>query len=85
MADPNPSRDAGSGGVLPFEATLGRLETIVEQLEAGDLPLEEALRVFEEGVSLSRRCAEELEAADRRVEELVGSEVRPFEPAEDDA
>jgi exodeoxyribonuclease VII small subunit len=56
---------------LPFERALERLEAIVARLEQGDLALEEALAVFEEGVALSRRCAAQLDAAERRVEVLV--------------
>ena len=68
-----------------FEGALERLEAIVARLEAGELPLEQALAAFEEGVALSRRCAGELEAAERRIEQLVGdSEARaPFEPEDD--
>ena len=42
---------------IKFEDALGRLEQIVDQLEAGELPLETSLKVFEEGVALARRCA----------------------------
>ena len=54
---------------------------MVERLESGDLPLEEALAAFEEGVRLSRRCSEQLEAAERRIEVLVKEDgsVRPFD------
>ena len=62
-----------------FESALERLEAIVERLEAGELPLEQALAAFEEGVALSRRCTAELEAAERRIELLVG--VGPDGPA----
>ena len=68
---------------LPFEASLKKLEKIVDRLEAGEIELEEALAAFEEGVRLARRCSEQLERAERRVEILVqeGREVvaRPFE------
>ena len=68
---------------LPFEASLERLEQIVDRLEAGDVELEAALAAFEEGVRLARRCAAQLEQAERRVEILVqeGREIvaRPFE------
>ncbi len=75
---------------LPFEASLERLEKIVDRLESGGVELEEALAAFEEGVRLARRCAEQLDRAERRVEILVqeGRELvaRPFEaPEEDDA
>ena len=46
---------------IKFEDALQRLEQIVDQLEGGDLPLEESLKVFEEGVALARRCAKYLE------------------------
>ena len=72
-----------------FESALERLEAIVDRLEAGELPLEQALAAFEEGVSLSRRCAGELEAAERRIELLVGGEsgtlTEPFEPEDEGA
>jgi exodeoxyribonuclease VII small subunit len=54
-----------------FDKVLGRLRGVVERLEGGELGLEEALRVFEEGVRLSRRGAEILDAAERRVEVLL--------------
>jgi len=67
-----------------FESALERLEAIVDRLESGELPLEQALAAFEEGVTLSRRCTGELEAAERRIELLVGGETgaatEPFEP-----
>ena len=54
-----------------FEASLKELERIVKQLEDGDLPLEESLRLFEEGVKLSRECRERLSNAERRIEVLM--------------
>ncbi|MDP2317677.1 MAG: exodeoxyribonuclease VII small subunit [Pseudomonadota bacterium] len=50
-----------------FEAALGELEARVAKLERGDLALEEALRLFEEGVGLVRECHERLDAADARI------------------
>ena len=69
---------------IKFEDALGRLEQIVDQLEAGDLPLESSLKVFEEGVALARRCAKYLEEAEKRIELLTKDEagllkVEPFE------
>jgi exodeoxyribonuclease VII small subunit len=68
-----------------FEASLRRLEEIVAALEEGDRPLEESLRLFEEGVALTRLCASRLDEAERRVEILGrgaegSSELAPFEP-----
>ncbi len=54
-----------------FEAAMARLEVLVERLEAGELALEDALALFEEGVSLTRECGQRLDRAERRVEELV--------------
>jgi exodeoxyribonuclease VII small subunit len=74
---------AASSENLPFEASLEKLEKIVDRLEAGEIELEEALAAFEEGVRLARSCSEQLERAERRVEILVqeGRELvaRPFE------
>jgi len=70
-----------------FEEALARLETIVKSLEDGDLPLEESLRLFEEGVSLTRLCAAKLEEAQRRIDVLTRGEqgeaqLQPFEATE---
>ena len=54
-----------------FEASLAALEKIVGDLERGDLPLEESLRLFENGVKLSRECQERLSQAERRIEVLL--------------
>ncbi len=57
---------------VSFEASIQRLSEIVTALEKGDLPLEESLALFEEGVKLSRASQERLDAAQKRVEELLG-------------
>lgn len=54
-----------------FEETLSSLESIVAQLESGELPLERALELFEQGVGLARHCQTQLEAAERKVELLL--------------
>jgi exodeoxyribonuclease VII small subunit len=69
---------------IKFEDALGRLEQIVDQLEAGELPLEASLKAFEEGVALARRCAKYLEEAEKRIELLTKDEAgllktQPFE------
>lgn len=66
-----------------FEDCLQQLEKIVEQLERGDLPLEQSLKLFEEGVRLSNSCRQELEAAEGKVEILMkqGGRLQP-EPFE---
>ena len=54
-----------------FEECLERLEKIVDQLEKGDIPLEQALALFEEGMKLSTSCRSELENAEGKVEILL--------------
>jgi exodeoxyribonuclease VII small subunit len=69
---------------IKFEDALTRLEEIVEKLEEGDLPLEESLSAFEEGIKLSRVCAKLLNEAERKVEILTKGDdgqliTKPFE------
>ena len=54
-----------------FEKKLTDLESIVQRLEQGDLPLEESVRLFEEGMKLSGDCKQELDAAEGRVQLLI--------------
>lgn len=54
-----------------FEQALEALENRVRKLEAGDMPLEEALSLFEEGIELTRECHEKLDAADQKIVELT--------------
>ncbi len=54
-----------------FEDNLASLETVVERLERGDLSLEESVKLFEEGITLSSACKAELDAAEGRVQVLV--------------
>jgi exodeoxyribonuclease VII small subunit len=68
---------------LKFEDCLARLEQIVSALETGNLPLEESLKVFEEGIALARHCSRYLDDAERRIEMLVKDEsggvvTKPF-------
>ncbi len=56
---------------LNFDGALKRLEEIVEQLESGQLSLEESLQVFEEGVKLSLYCQDELKKTDGQVSLLI--------------
>ncbi len=66
-----------------FESSLASLEQIVAHLESGDLPLERALELFEEGVGLARRCQSQLEEAERKVEMLLRErgeiKITPFD------
>jgi len=62
-----------------FEAGLTELEAVVKELEAGDLPLERALALFEKGTALSAACRKQLDDAETRVEQLIrrGDRVIP--------
>lgn len=62
-----------------FQQLMDRLEVVVESLETGNLSLEESLELFEEGVGLSRQATARLEAAEKRIEELLADgSVVPF-------
>jgi exodeoxyribonuclease VII small subunit len=72
-SEPGPGdENGGANGAASFESALSRLGDIVDRLEGGELPLEESLKLFEEGVRLARTAEARLEAAERRVEELLG-------------
>jgi exodeoxyribonuclease VII small subunit len=70
--------------VESFETCLDELEKVVKELEAGDLPLERSLELFERGMGLSEACRKQLEAAETRVEMLIRKEgkltAEPFRP-----
>ncbi len=70
-----------------FETAMARLEEIVSDLEKGDIPLDQSLKLFEEGVKLARLCQTRLQEAERKVEILLkdaaGNLVKkPFEEEE---
>lgn len=56
---------------VKFEQAMARLEAIVGELEKGDLPLDESLKIFEEGIRLSKNCLKVLEEAEHKIEVLV--------------
>lgn len=62
-----------------FENALGRLEAIVGELEKGELALEGAIDLFEEGMKISRFCAGKLDEAERKVEILMRNDRGQFE------
>jgi exodeoxyribonuclease VII small subunit len=74
---PKPEPAAGRDDGLRFEAAMARLEEIVHALEAGNLSLDDSLRVFEEGTGLLRFCTRRLEEAERRIEILLQNEGEP--------
>ncbi|GAA0351026.1 exodeoxyribonuclease VII small subunit [Bacillus horti] len=56
---------------LSFEEAMDKLETIVDQLEAGEVPLEQAIELFQEGMKLSQACHQKLEQVEKKVQILV--------------
>ena len=69
---PSPAPDSPAAAEAPsFEAAIKRLNDIVQVLERGEIPLEESLRLFEEGVKLSRVSQQKLDSAEKRVEQLL--------------
>jgi exodeoxyribonuclease VII small subunit len=56
---------------LSFEAAMERLEAIVGRLESGDVPLEQAIEMFQQGMKLSHLCSRKLEQVERKIEILV--------------
>jgi exodeoxyribonuclease VII small subunit len=69
MTRPNPPEHSPSEE--SFERSMERLSEIVERLESGDLPLEASLQLFEEGILLAKASQARLDAAEKRVEELL--------------
>ena len=68
-----------------FENAMKRLEAIVEELESGDLALDEALKKFQEGVKLSKLCANKLDETEKKVSILLKDgdrnvRAKPFSP-----
>jgi len=69
---------------IKFEETLKKLEKIVQDLEKGDLSLDEALKKYEEGITLARLCSQRLENAKKKIDVLVKNkkgelQLKPFD------
>jgi exodeoxyribonuclease VII small subunit len=83
-------KEPTAGGAPPerFEEILTRLRGLVERLEGGNLPLEESLRAFEDGMDLCRRGTAILDGAEKKVETLLGNaaapRIAPFETQKDE-
>ncbi|MEL7186766.1 MAG: exodeoxyribonuclease VII small subunit [Pseudomonadota bacterium] len=73
---------------INLEKSLADLEVLVEELESGDLPLEKAMKKFEQGIKLTRGCQAALKDAEQKVQILLesagGEELRDFDIADDD-
>jgi len=71
---------------MKFEDAISRIEEIIKKLETGEIPLEESLKLFEEGMNLINFCQKKLNEVEQKVEILIkneGGEVetRPFDPS----
>jgi len=80
MAKASKNKDSGES----FETQLKRLEKLVSAMESGELPLEEAVKTFEEGMAISKKLSEILAQAERKIEVLLAKEdggavLKPFD------
>ena len=80
--------DATQAEPVDFVRALAELESQVQRLEGGDLPLEDALKAFEEGVRLTRQCQQSLDAAEQKVQLLLAKrdgslDTEAFTPRDD--
>ena len=86
MSEPNDA-ERQRMAALPFDKALAELKAVVEQLEAGNLALEDSIALFEQGVLLQRRCEKMLSEAELRFQRLVeqaGGKVRALDLSVDD-
>jgi exodeoxyribonuclease VII small subunit len=72
-----------------FEQSMKQLERIVQELEDGDLPLEKAIKKFEEGIKLTKLCSEKLDETEKKISVLLKNSEgqiaeKPFTASEDD-
>lgn len=80
--------DSAKSSSLPFEAALEKLESIVETMEAGDLPLETLIARYEEGARLAKVCQEKLAEAEVKIQQLEKNaagemKLKPLDLTED--
>ena len=70
---------------MNFEESLTRLEEIAQALEKGDIPLDESLKIFEEGVKLSRFCEKKLTEAEQKLEILKSTDIENIQIEDEDS
>lgn len=79
---PNPQKSTSTGSVakpgLPFEEALEKLEGIVESMESDDLPLEQLLSRYEEGVKMAKVCQDKLTEAELKIQQLEKTAAGEF-------
>lgn len=71
---------------ISFEQAMEKLESIVERLEEGEVPLEKAIAMYQEGMNLSNVCHEKLKHVEKQMDRMVGEdgEIKPLLPEEDE-
>ena len=79
---PNPAPDTDSATAQPpsFESALTELESIVTAMEAGQMPLQDALDAYRQGMTLLRQCQDTLTAAEQQIRILDANGLRDFSP-----
>jgi exodeoxyribonuclease VII small subunit len=76
--DATVTQDTDDIGTMPFERALAELETVVDKLEKGSVPLEESIAIYARGEALKKRCDELLKNAEQRIEKItVGANGKP--------
>jgi exodeoxyribonuclease VII small subunit len=76
--DPQVTQDSEDIAKMPFERALAELETVVDRLEKGSVPLEESIAIYARGEALKRRCEELLKSAEQRIEKItLGANGKP--------
>lgn len=92
VADQMAERDGDAAQEISFEAALAELERVVQELERGELPLDEAILRYQSGMRLVRACRDRLKVAEQRIEMVLAQEqeqgreivTRPFSVEEDE-
>lgn len=80
---PNSAPDNDSAAALSFEQALGELEGIVAAMDAGQMPLQDALDAYKRGVALLRQCQNTLTVAEQQIRVLDANGLRDFDATQD--
>lgn len=83
LPDTAPDTDSASASAPSFESALTELEAIVAAMEAGQMPLQEALDAYKRGMALLRQCQDTLTAAEQKIRVLDANGLRDFNPETD--
>ena len=71
-------------GKLSFEESIKRLKTIVDKIEQGEIPLQDSLEQYEQGMALIKHCRTILQTAEKRIEKISKEQPAPQEPAKEE-